>query len=51
MSFREDEMNLYHWMEDQWGSDGDYRSRSAVILAALKLLKEQKEDEEVETYT
>lgn len=36
VSFREDEEDLYEWLEDQHGDKGIYRNRSDVIIAALK---------------
>lgn len=47
VSFREDEEDLYEWMEEQW-EEGDYRNRSSVIIAALKEKRER--DEDVDRY-
>jgi Arc/MetJ-type ribon-helix-helix transcriptional regulator len=48
VSFRDDEEELWEWMEEMH-EDGPYRSRTAVMIKALEVLKEEHEAGEVFT--
>lgn len=48
ISFREDEKELYEWME-YMHNEGRFRSRSAVVLEALRRMKEEEDDDRVMT--
>lgn len=45
ISFRDDDMDIYQWVEEQW-KDGIYRNRSHVLVeCARKEMKRQGDDE------
>lgn len=48
ISFREDEKDLYEWME-YMHNEGRFRSRSAVVVEALRRMKDDEEEEVVHT--
>lgn len=48
VSFRNDEEDLFEWVEEMH-EEGDYRSRSAVIIKCIQIAKEELDDSETFT--
>lgn len=48
ISFRDDDEDVWEWMEDMH-RNGNFRSRSHVVVYALRKMKERSGDDEVLT--
>lgn len=44
ISFRDEDMDVWEWMEKQH-NEGMFRNRSHVVVAALRRMKEQEGDD------